>query len=133
MCATKAPSVTAARQAARPNGAPVVVGLTRLDQIKTLAAAKGRVIALVPYRLTADPAAWNAAIAAAGASKMLDLAVAPPPSGMAPAGRAFPGAPCPGIWIAQICVGSFGCPAAAGPTNAAQATAIAVNVSAALT
>src|SRR5207244_4831121 len=93
VCVRKAPTVAAALKAARPGTPPVVVTLTRLAQIRSLVTARGRVIALVPYRLTANTSAWNATIAAAGGSKMLDLGVTAPAPGLAPAARAFPGAP----------------------------------------
>jgi len=90
VCASKARTVRAALKAARPGAAPVVVTLTRLAEIKPLVTARGRVIALVPYRLTANTAAWSATIAAAGDSSVLDLGVAAPASGLAPAARYAP-------------------------------------------
>ena len=90
LCATKAGSVSTALEAASPRARPVVLSISRLAQLTALARARGRVVAVVPYRLTSDQRAWGAAIARAKRSAMLDLAVAPPSARMAPPGRAFP-------------------------------------------
>src|SRR5262249_53065089 len=91
VCATRAGSISDALSAAPRMRRPVVVSITRLSQLAALArAARGRIVAVVPYRLTGAPSAWRAAIATAVASTSVDLAVASPATGLAPPSRAFP-------------------------------------------
>src|SRR5262249_52851279 len=61
VCTLKAGSAAVAVKLARPGAPPVVVGIGRLSELAALGHAKGRLVAVVPYRLTANEDAWSRA------------------------------------------------------------------------